>query len=45
MTVTGHGLKDPQWALRTPDGSEVRPERVSPDVMSIVAALGLRDER
>ncbi len=41
ITVTGHGLKDPQWALRTPDGSEVRPERVSPDVMSIVAALGL----
>ena len=23
-TVTGHGLKDPQWALRTPDGSERR---------------------
>ena len=45
VTVTGHGLKDPQWALRTPDGSEVRPERVSPDVMSIVATLGLRDER
>jgi threonine synthase len=45
ITVTGHGLKDPQWALRTPDGSEVRPERVSPDVMSIVAALGLETER
>lgn len=41
VTVTGHGLKDPQWALRTPDGSEVRPERVAPDVMSIVRALGL----
>ena len=41
ITVTGHGLKDPQWALRTPDGSEVRPQRVAPDVMSIVAALGL----
>jgi threonine synthase len=45
ITVTGHGLKDPQWALRTPDGSEVRPDRVSPDVMSIVAALGLEDGR
>ena len=22
-TVTGHGLKDPQWALRTADGDEV----------------------
>ncbi len=41
ITVTGHGLKDPQWALRTPDGSEVRPVRVDADVMSIVAALGL----
>ena len=28
-TVTGHGLKDPQWALRTADGSEVTP-RASP---------------
>ena len=43
VTVTGHGLKDPQWALRTPDGSEVRPERVAPDVMSIVRALGLEE--
>ncbi len=43
ITVTGHGLKDPQWALRTEDGSEVRPQRVAPDVMSIVAALGLED--
>ena len=25
ITVTGHGLKDPQWALRTPDGSDVVP--------------------
>ena len=23
ITVTGHGLKDPQWALRTEDGSDV----------------------
>ncbi|MDO8108284.1 threonine synthase [Isoptericola sp. b441] len=43
VTVTGHGLKDPQWALRTPDGSEVRPERVDPDVVSIVRALGLEE--
>ena len=25
-TVTGHGLKDPQWALRTADGTEVMPD-------------------
>ncbi|GAA3798159.1 threonine synthase [Cellulomonas soli] len=41
ITVTGHGLKDPQWALRTPDGSEVTPLRVTADVVSIADALGL----
>ncbi|AEI12978.1 threonine synthase [Cellulomonas gilvus] len=41
ITVTGHGLKDPQWALRGPDGSDVTPVRVSADVVSIADALGL----
>ena len=41
VTVTGHGLKDPQWALRTADGQEVAPTRVSADVMSIADALGM----
>ena len=41
ITVTGHGLKDPQWALRTADGSEVVPVRISSDVVSIATALGL----
>ena len=41
ITVTGHGLKDPQWALRAADGSDVVPVRISSDVMSIAAALGL----
>lgn len=41
VTVTGHGLKDPQWALRTPSGEEVVPERVSADVVSVATALGL----
>ncbi len=40
-TVTGHGLKDPQWALRTADGTEVRPTRVSVDAFSAAQALGL----
>lgn len=40
-TVTGHGLKDPQWALRQPDGSEVRPVRIPVDAYSAAAALGL----
>ena len=41
ITVTGHGLKDPQWALRTADGAEVTPVRVSADVVSIANALEL----
>lgn len=41
VTVTGHGLKDPQWALRTPDGGEVTPVRVQADVVSIARALEL----
>ncbi len=41
ITVTGHGLKDPSWALRTPDGGEVAPVRVAADVVAIAAALGL----
>jgi threonine synthase len=40
-TVTGHGLKDPQWALRTEDGGEVTPVKVDFDVVSVAAALGL----
>lgn len=40
-TVTGHGLKDPQWALRTADGREVEPIRVPVDAMSVASALGL----
>ena len=40
-TVTGHGLKDPQWALRRADGSELVPVRVSVDAVSAAVALGL----
>jgi threonine synthase len=42
-TVTGHGLKDPQWALRGPDGSDVVPTRVPVDAFSAARALGLED--
>ena len=41
LTVTGHGLKDPQWALRLPDGSEVAPTSVPVDVDAIAGVLGL----
>jgi threonine synthase len=41
LTVTGHGLKDPQWALRTADGSDVQPTVVSVDTAEIAGVLGL----
>ncbi|MFB9375433.1 threonine synthase [Kineococcus gynurae] len=45
ITVTGHGLKDPQWALElaAPDGSRrpVAPVRVQPDAVTIARALGM----
>ncbi|MBX3092389.1 MAG: threonine synthase [Cryobacterium sp.] len=41
VTVTGHGLKDPAWALRGPDGSEVTPTVVPVDTDDIAEALGI----
>jgi threonine synthase len=40
-TVTGHGLKDPQWALRGADGQEVQPVRLQVDAVTAARALGL----
>jgi len=44
LTVTGHGLKDPQWALRTADGSDVKPTVVPIDTAQIAEVLGLKQE-
>lgn len=41
LTVTGHGLKDPQWALRKADGSDVTPTVVPVDAAEVAAVLGL----
>jgi threonine synthase len=41
VTVTGHGLKDPQWAMQDLDGTPVQPQRVSVDVVGVADALGL----
>jgi len=41
ITVTGHGLKDPQWALQDAAGEQVVPVRVGVDAVSAAAALGL----
>jgi threonine synthase len=41
LTVTGHGLKDPQWALRAADGSDITPTVVPVDTAEIAGVLGL----
>ena len=41
LTVTGHGLKDPQWALRNADGEDVKPTVVPNDVAEVADVLGL----
>lgn len=41
LTVTGHGLKDPQWALRKADGTDVTPTVVANDTAEVADVLGL----
>lgn len=41
ITVTGHGLKDPQWALKRADGSEAAPTIVAADTTEVASALGM----
>jgi len=36
-TVTGHGLKDPDWAI----SGAARPRRVAGKLVEVAAALGL----
>ena len=42
LTVTGHGLKDPQWALKGPDGVEAQPTVVPVDTAQVASVLGLQ---
>jgi threonine synthase len=42
LTVTGHGLKDPSWALKAADGSDVTPTIVPVDTAEIASVLGLK---
>jgi threonine synthase len=41
LTVTGHGLKDPQWALKGPGGDEAEPIIVPVDAAAVASTLGL----
>jgi threonine synthase len=40
-TVTGHGLKDPAWALKNAQGVEIIPTRVPVDAYTAATSLGL----
>jgi threonine synthase len=41
VTVTGHGLKDPMWALKDEAGNEITPEAVSANAAEVAERLGL----
>jgi len=41
VTVTGHGLKDPGWALKDEEGNEIKPEAVSTSAAEVAERLGL----
>jgi threonine synthase len=41
ITVTGHGLKDPDWALKNERGRKIRPSRVGASAQAVASLLGL----
>lgn len=41
ITVTGHGLKDPQWALEPVDGAKIKPTKAPFDVVAVAQILDL----
>ena len=41
VTVTGHGLKDPMWALKTESGEEIVPTVVPNNAAEVAERLGL----
>ncbi|WP_168627872.1 threonine synthase [Cryobacterium sp. BB307] len=42
LTVTGHGLKDPQWAVQGADGTEATPTVVPVDTDAVAQVLELQ---
>lgn len=44
VTVTGHGLKDPLWAAKNLDGTEVKPTILKADTAEVAAVLGLKKD-
>lgn len=41
VTVTGHGLKDPDWALKDESGRAIKPKKVAAQATSVASLLGL----
>ena len=41
ITVTGHGLKDPDWALKDENGRKIKPKKVPAAASSVAEILGL----
>lgn len=41
VTVTGHGLKDPDWALKDENGRKIKPKKVPVAASSVAEILGL----
>jgi threonine synthase len=41
ITVTGHGLKDPDWALKDQNGRKIKPKMVAAAASSVAEILGL----
>jgi threonine synthase len=41
VTVTGHGLKDPMWALKDESGRQIKPKAVANKVEAVADQLGL----
>jgi threonine synthase len=41
VTVTGHGLKDPDWALKDERGRQIKPKKVTATAAAVADILGL----
>jgi len=41
VTVTGHGLKDPDWALKDERGRAIKPKKVTATADAVAGILGL----
>ena len=41
VTVTGHGLKDPDWALKDVNGRKIKPKKVGANAAAVADLIGL----